>query len=115
MGTWWEEITVFVLAAAGFVACWYLLGRLFTFPPEGNSCTVVAGSGDGGTVEQTVRHLLWLRECGCGCGYILIVDCGLTEAGGEIACRLAEEQPGLFFCRPEDVSGFLRKIEGKEA
>ena len=83
-----------LLAALGLVSvCWLAWGCLL-FPIPIELTATLVGKGDGGTLEQGVRGLLWLRRCGLWQGNICLKNGGLSPLGLALAHRLARE-PGV--------------------
>ena len=103
MGHIWEAAAVLLLAAAALTLGWHWFGGLVTPLQPRDVCTLVRGLGDGGELEQAVRGILWMRDCGCGCGDIVILDLGLSEEGRRLAETLAAEGENIRFCRPEEL------------
>jgi len=87
------EILTALLAAFGLVCLgWLIFGRLVL--PVGTDGpavrAVVAGTGDGSGLEQTVGGLLWLRRSGLWRGTVVIVDRGMDPGGLALARSLAQ-------------------------
>lgn len=104
------EVILSLLAVAGLLSLsWLLFGRLLT--PAGNQETVslVPGTGDGETLEEAVRGLLWLRGGGMLLGSLVIVDCGLSPTGRAIAAALCMREPGVEICRLSDLAGQIKR------
>lgn len=65
--------------------------------------TVVWGVGAGEELEQRVRSLVWLQECGLLRCSVMIADMGLNEEGRALAVRLAGRYPALTLCTREEL------------
>ncbi len=72
---------------------------------------VVPAVGDGEGLEQTLRHLHWLREEKLSCFTILVVNGSLTPAGLETVQALARKYPTLLFCPAEEATLILNLDE----
>ena len=72
---------------------------------------VVPSVGDGEGLEQTLRHLHWLREEKLSCFTVLVVNGGLTPAGLETVQALARKYPSLLFCPAEEATLILNLDE----
>ncbi len=104
------EVILALLSVAGLMSLsWLLMGHILT--PAGSERTVslVPGTGDGETLEQSVRGLLWLRGGGLLAGNVLIVDCGLTPAGKAIAAALCLREPGVECCPASELSVYIKQ------
>ena len=98
---WTLECILTVLSALGLAALGgWLLGRLLCPIPAKGVRTLVQGVGDGETLEQTVRGLIWLRSLGLFSCSIEIVDGGLSAQGREIAERLSRRWPEISIQNP---------------
>ena len=69
---------------------------------------VVPAVGDGEGLEQTLRHLHWLREEKLSCFTILVVNAGLTPAGLDTVQALSRRYPALLFCPAEEATLILQ-------
>lgn len=105
------EVILSLLAVVGLLSLsWLLLGHILTPAGSGESLSIVPGRGDGETLEQSVRGLLWLRGGGLLAGNVVIVDCGLAPTGRAVAAALCLREPGVeLWTLPE----LTRKIQGK--
>ena len=72
---------------------------------------VVPATGDGDGLEQTLRHLHWLREEKLSCFTVLVVNAGLTPEGLETVQALARKYPALLFCPAEEATLILNPDE----
>ena len=70
-----------------------LYGKMLCPHTGRGTWTVVWGRGSGEELEQRVRNLVWLRECGLLRCAVLVVDGGLNAEGRALAVRLAERYP----------------------
>lgn len=104
------EVILSLLAAAGLLSLsWLLLGRILTPAGRGENLSVVPGRGDGETLEQSVRGLLWLRGGGLLRGGVVIVDCGLTPTGRAVAAALCLREPGVEICSLSQLSVYIKQ------
>lgn len=106
------EVILALLAVAGLMSLsWLLMGHILT--PAGGTGTVslIPGTGDGETLEQSVRGLLWLQGGGLLGGRVLIVDCGLTPAGRAVAAALCIREPGLEICPASELSVYIKSMQ----
>lgn len=108
------EVLLSLLAVVGLLSLsWLLLGRLLTPAGSGETLSLVPGRGDGETLEQSVRGLLWLRGGGLLAGNIVIVDCGLTAAGRAVAVALCLREPGVEICPLSQVLVYINRETGE--
>ncbi|MBE6972412.1 MAG: hypothetical protein E7440_00815 [Ruminococcaceae bacterium] len=70
---------------------------------------VVWGVGAGEELEQRVRSLVWLQECGLLRCTVMIADVGLNEEGRALAARLAGRYPVLTLCTREELEQRMDK------
>lgn len=70
---------------------------------------VIPAAGDGDGLEQTLRHLHWLREEKLSHFTLLIVDAGLTPAGQDVVAALRRKDPALLFCPAEEATLILKR------
>lgn len=70
---------------------------------------VLPATGDGEGLEQTLRHLHWLREEKLSHFTVLIVDAGLTPAGRDLVAALQRKTPALLFCPAEEATLILKR------
>ncbi|MEG1878482.1 MAG: hypothetical protein RR211_02515 [Pseudoflavonifractor sp.] len=103
------EILVSLLAATGLLALiWLVFGGLLV-PIGSPLCAVLPARGDGARLEHDVAGLVWLRGGGLLRAQIIIADCGLTPEGKQLAALLAQRDPDLVLCLPEDLPRLLAK------
>ena len=108
------EVILSLLAVVGLLSLsWLLLGRILTPAGNGETVSLVPGKGDGETLEQAVRGLLWLRGGGMLAGDILIVDCGLTSKGRAVAGVLCLWEPGVEICSLSHLSVYIKQAAGE--
>lgn len=105
-------LIAFALVCGLTAVAWCLFGALL-LPLGRRSRPVtilypVAGEPD--ALEQDVRAYAWLCQTGLVHGKLVILDCGLTEAGRAAAERMAL-QPGVTFGRMD--SQIQRKERGE--
>ncbi|MPN18277.1 hypothetical protein SDC9_165637 [bioreactor metagenome] len=102
------QIILSLLAVFGlFCLGWLLFGRLLA--PSGWTSPVFAvipARGNGVSLEQTVKGLLWLRAGDLRRYTILIADCGLDADGRAVADFLAADHPGVAVCQGFTLDDF---------
>ena len=104
------EVILALLAVAGLMSLsWLLMGRILTPVGSEETVSLVPGTGDGETLEQSVRGLLWLRGGGMLAGNILMVDCGLTQTGRAVAAALCLREPGMESCPASELSVYIKR------
>lgn len=69
--------------------------------------TVVWGVGAGEEMEQRVRSLVWLRECGLLACELVVADAGLNEDGRALAARLTARYPAVTVCTREELEQYI--------
>ena len=72
-------------------------------------CAVIPVTGDAEGLEQTLRHLDWLRREKFSRFTILVVDAGLTPDGQGTVQALGRRDSTLLFCPAEEVSLILKR------
>lgn len=70
---------------------------------------VVWGVGAGEGLEQRVRALVWLQNCGLLRCRLVLADGGLDEQGLELAARLVGCYPGLTLCSRRELARHLNE------
>ena len=104
------EVLLSLLAVAGLLSLsWLLLGRVLTPAGNGETVSLVPGTGDGEALEQSVRGLLWLRGGGLLSGSVVIVDCGLTPNGRAVAAALCLRESGVEVCPLSELSVYIKQ------
>ena len=104
------EVILSLLAVAGLLSLsWLLLGRILTPAGNGETLSLVPGKGDGESLEQSVRGLLWLRGGGMLSGDVVIVDCGLTTTGRAVAAALCLREPGVEVCSASQLQVYIKR------
>ena len=104
------EVILSLLSVIGLLSLsWLLLGHILTPAGGGEAVLLVPGRGDGETLEQSVRGLLWLRGGGLMMGSILIVDCGLSPTGRAIAAALCLREPGVEICPLSELKVYIKR------
>lgn len=103
------EVLFALLAATGLLALvWLAFGRLLgPVGKVGRSVAVVPASGDGESLEQEVRGLLWLKSGNMAKFTVVIADCGLSDRGRTLAALLLEWEPTLVFCKAEELGKYI--------
>lgn len=107
----WQDGLVAMLAAVGLASLmWAVVKTVLYGGQQERRQDVVAlipAQGDGEGLEQQVRLLERLRREQGALGIILLVDCGLTEAGTQTARLLAKENRWVALCRKDEIPGYL--------
>ncbi len=103
---------LWILLAA--IALLFLNRLIFTHllrPTEGSLpvFAVLPVTGDAEGLEQTLRHLDWLRREKFSRFTILVVDAGLTPDGRSTVQAFGRRDSTLLFCPAEDVSLILKR------
>lgn len=80
------SVTLFCVTSLAFWG-WWFFGKLLSPTPRDVSI-LIHGQGDGDSLEQSLRRLIWLRSTGLLSCSIVIADEGLSPQGREIAQRL---------------------------
>ena len=95
---------------AGFccIVCLLYSKMLCPRSPRGTAA-VVWGVGKGEELEQRVRSLVWLQECGLLQCTVIIVDAGLNEDGVALAARLTTRYPALTLCDREELEQLMNQ------
>ena len=70
--------------------------------PKG-TWAVVWGVGPGDGLEQRVRSLMWLQNCGLLRCSVVVADGGLDGNGRALAARLVVRYPGLTLCSRQEL------------
>lgn len=105
------EVLLSLLAVTGLLSLgWLLFGRILTPAGNGESVSLIPGRGEGETLEQAVRGLLWLRGMGMLTGNVVIVDCGLTSGGRAVAAALCLREPGVEVCPLSELSVYIKQL-----
>lgn len=111
MAVW--EILLALLAAVGAGALVWLLIRRLLSPAEWQTpfpgAVILSARGDGSDLEQAVKTLRWCMSPRIVPLPLIIVDLGLDEEGSALARRLAEVQPGVTVCPPEELSDYIQQ------
>ncbi len=98
------EVVLSLLAVVGLLSLSWLCFSHILAPLGGEeTVSLVPGRGDGESLEQAVRGLLWLRGSGFFLGEVVIVDCGLTPSGRAVAAALCLQEPGMEVCSAEEA------------
>lgn len=90
------------------IAC-LLYGKILRPHSARGTVAVVWGVGVGEELEQRVRSLMWLQECGLLRCTVMIADAGLDEEGRALATRLAGRYPALTLCDREELERHMNK------
>ena len=89
---------------------WLLFGKLVApVGEEGRVFAVIPARGDAETLEHDVQGLLWLRGSDRAAFTVVIADYGLSDQGRILALLLQRREPGLCYCRSEDLPALLSR------
>ena len=105
-----QDGLVAMLAAVGLATILWMVVSLFLrskrqfFP---RVTAVVRASGAGGDLEYIVHTLSQLRYERGTFGTILILDCGLTEEGRELAGLRTREEEYVVLCPREQAADYF--------
>lgn len=106
-----QDGLVAMLAAVGLATLLWMFVGLFLRNRRqlfSKVTAVVPASGAGGDLEYTVHALAQLRYDKGGFGTILILDCGLSEEGRELADLLTREEDYVAFCPREQAADYFQ-------
>ena len=105
------QITIALTGASVILGIiWFIYKALKTPVRCGQSTGIyaVVSAKDGAEgLEQTLDGLTWLREDGVLKAQILIVDCGLDEAGSALAEQAVKKYGKIAICKAEDVRQWI--------
>lgn len=104
----WIVLAAFLLVNICCTAC-FLYGYLLRPYTVFGTCVVVWGTGNGEGLEQRVRALLWLQNCGLLRCKVVLVDGGLDRSGMELAVRLIGRYPALALCNRRELARHLNE------
>lgn len=105
-----EIVLAFVLSLSIILLIWALKGRLLrpVIGGKHSKVTVVVTAGaDAWRLEREISGLRWLREDGILKADILIVDTGMDKETAQIANSLAQNNPSVLFCRPDEIEKII--------
>lgn len=100
---------VFMLALLLLFFGWCLFGLLLMPVFREDMVTLCFQQGAGVWLEQRVRAFHWLRDQQGG--IMVIVDCGLTKEGVELAQSLCEQYSWLSYCPAPVLSEHLSVLQ----
>lgn len=106
-----ELMLVFLCSALLLCLNCLLFARLLHPAQKAPFFVVVSAQGDGDGLEQTLRHLHWLRREKLSRFTVLIVDAGLNGEGRHIAQTLQRKDPSLLFCTAEEATLIFKRKE----
>lgn len=103
-------VAVFFVLLLGF-AIWALFG-LFLMPVfAGDTLALHFAHGDGESLEQRIRAYGWFREGKKNGGRLVIVDCGLTQQGLELAQKFCAERQWLDYCPNQTLTDYIELMQ----
>ena len=106
-----QDGLVALLAAIGLATLlWLIVSVLFRLRKETlhHVSAVVPARGAANGLEHTVPTLEQLRCDHGGFGGIVIVDCGLSPVGREVAALLSREDRDVALCTREELPDFFQ-------
>lgn len=95
-------LVLICMAGLCCIAC-LLYSKMLRPPSAQGTLAVVWGVGAGEELEQRVRSLVWLQECGLLRCDLVVADAGLNADGRALATRLAGRYPTLTLCTREEL------------
>ncbi|MBQ6539488.1 MAG: hypothetical protein IJL71_00490 [Oscillospiraceae bacterium] len=93
---------VFIVCGGFLLLIWLLTGLALTPVPVDDNTKlfmVIAVNGDGGSFEQTIHSLEWLRSESRIPMELVVADCGLDDHGQKLT-GLAMDRTEYIFCKP---------------
>ena len=73
-----------------------------------HTVAMIPSRGGANGLEHTIHALEQLRCDGGYFGAIVIVDCGLSAEGQQVAALLARQERDIFLCKREELPNFLQ-------
>lgn len=107
-----QDGLVAMLAAVGLATILWMVVSLFLRSKRklfSDVTAVVRASGDGNGLEYAVHTLSQLRYERGAFGTILILDCGLSEEGRELAGLLEREDDFVALCTRGQIPDYFHK------
>lgn len=101
-------LALICMAGLCCIACLLYSKMLCSYSAQG-TLAVVWGVGSGEGVEQRVRSLVWLQECGLLRCDLVVADAGLNEEGRALAACLAGRYPTLTLCCWEELERHMNE------
>ena len=108
----WQDGLIAMLAAVGLATILWMIVSLFLRKRRqlfSGVTAVVRAEGDGGDLEDTVRTLSQLRYERGAFGTILILDCGLSGEGRELAALLSRQEECVALCTRAELSDYFHE------
>lgn len=84
-----------------------IIARLLQPCRTRDTWVVVWGRGRGEELEQRIRALMWLRECGLLRANVVVADGGLDDEGRQVVWRLQRRWPQVALCPGEQIARFM--------
>lgn len=109
MGACWDSILAAICVLGLALAGWWQFGRLLRPLPGREIKVILPGRRDGGSLEQLLRALIWLRSLGLLRCHIIIADIDLSAQGRELALRLAARWPEVVLWPVSDLPDYLSR------
>lgn len=103
-------LVFFLVLLLGFIL-WALIGLIHIPVFSGNMVSFLFASDDGEELEGRVRSYGWLREGKGHSGRLVIVDCGLSAAGLDLAQRLRKDRVWLDYCPYQALTDYTELLQ----
>lgn len=105
------ELLLAFFATMGILALlWLLFGQMLSPTPSTLPLrAIIPIDGDALALEHTVRQLLWLRNSRLAQFHLILLDCGLSEAGYERVRLLLSQEPSLIFTTADRLPQLIKK------
>ena len=106
-----ELLLAFFLVVLLVFILWALIGLIHMPVFSDNMVSFLFTSDDGEELEGRVRSYGWLRDGKKNGGRLVVVDCGLTAAGLELAQRLQKDRPWLDYCPYQALPDYTELLQ----
>ena len=103
MYPFWLGLFILMCMVGSCCALCLFYGKLLCPAAGRDLWAVVWGSGAGDGLEQRVRCLAWLQNCGLRRCAVVVADGGLDADGRALAARLAGCYPGVILCSRQEL------------
>lgn len=108
-----DLLLIFLAAAGVILVVWCLVGVLLQPVFGRGMVTLCFVRGDGRDLEGRVRIYGWLREGRLSGGRLVLVDCGLTAHGLEVAGLLQDRFGWLERVPRVELEAYLAQFPGQ--
>ena len=102
-------LAVFLIGVGLLFVGWCLFGLLLMPVFREGMVTICFERASGRSMEQKVRAFGWLRSQQGG--ILLIVDCGLTKEGLELAQLLCRDHDWVAYCPAQALGDYLSLLQ----